>query len=212
MRAARPRSPHDRCHAVRPGGPVRAGSRPAVESHAAGGGACSPYCPTVGRNPFTDRGALARLRRAATPLDVLDEAAVFALHRSLGYGQGRAGETLLPVATAAAVLAHVRSHDPAAKPARAVGRASLADHAYETAALSPQRLKRLLQAREPDDLLRQMRRLVALAPGHLDVGALAVLVLDWNDEGRGPRLRSRFAYDYHAGAGDLPGLPKIPTA
>ncbi|UHC20437.1 type I-E CRISPR-associated protein Cse2/CasB (plasmid) [Methylobacterium currus] len=171
-----------------------------------------PLLPDGRPNLHADRGALARLRRASTPLDALDEAAVFALHRALGYGQARAEETLPLVAVAAAVLAHVRDHDPTAKPARAVGRASLADHTFETAALSPLRLKRLLQAREPEDLLRQMRRLVALARGRLDVGALAVLILDWGEEVRGPLLRSRFAYDYHAGAGDPPGFTTPPTA
>ncbi|ACL60257.1 type I-E CRISPR-associated protein Cse2/CasB [Methylobacterium nodulans] len=158
-------------------------------------------------NPNADRAALARLRRASSVLDILDEAVVFSLHRALGYGRARAAETLVPVAVTAAVLAHVRAHDPAAKPARVVGRASLADHDYETACLSPLRLKRLLQAREPDDLLRQMRRLVALADRPLDVGALALLILGWADEERGPRIRSRFAYEYHAAAGDPPGSP-----
>lgn len=163
-------------------------------------------------NPNVDRGSLARLRRAASAADILDEEAVFGLHRRLGYGRANAERTLLPVAIAAAVLAQVRQDSRERRPARAAGRTSLADTKLETAILSPLRLRRLLQAREPDDVLRQMRRLVQLTGDPLDVGALAVLVLDWFDEERGASARMRFAYDYYAAAGDPPGAAPDPTS
>ncbi len=163
-------------------------------------------------NPLADRGALARLRRASTPLDVLDEEAVFDLHRTLGYGRGNADKTLVPVAIAASVLARVREHEPGRTPARAAGRERFADRELETARLSPGRLRRLLAAREPDEVLRQMRRLVDLCGPALDVGALAVLILDWfDDEERGRKARTRFAYDYYAAAGDPPGAASDPA-
>ena len=90
---------------------------------------------------------------------------------------------------------------------------AFADRDLDSAAMSPLRLRRLLQAREPDDLLRQMRRLVDLAGDPLDVGALATLILDWFDEERGDRVRTLFAYDYYAAGGDPPGAsPATPTA
>ncbi len=161
-------------------------------------------------NHESDRGALARLRRAGTPLDILNEEAVFGLHRALGYGGRRADQTLVSVAIAASVLARVREHDPTRKPARAAGREWFADRDLETAALSPGRLRRLLAAREPDDVHRQMRRLVDLCGPKLDVGALAILILDWFDEARGRKTRTRFAYDYYAAGGDLPDATPDP--
>ena len=161
-------------------------------------------------NHESDRGALARLRRAGTPLDILNEEAVFGLHRALGYGRRRADQTLVSVAVAASVLARVREHDPTRKPARAAGRELFADRDLETAALSPGRLRRLLAAREPDDVHRQMRRLVDLCGRKLDVGALAILILDWFDEARGRKTRTRFAYDYYAAGGELPDATPDP--
>jgi len=164
-----------------------------------------PLRPDGTPNRDADRGALARLRRAATPLDILDEEAVFDLHRRLRFGRGKSDETLVHVAIAASVLAGVREHDPERKPARAAGRERFADRDLETAALSPGRLRRLLAARDPDEVHRQMRRLVDLCGPKLDVGALAVLILDWFDEERGRRARTRFAYDYYAASGPPPG-------
>ena len=160
-------------------------------------------------NPNADRGSLARLRRASTPTDILDEEAVFALHRSLGYGRS---DTFVPAAVAAAVLAHVRAHVPGRTPARAVGRTSFADRDLESAAMSPFRLRRLLQAREPDDVLRQMRRLVEIADRKLDVGALATLILDWFDERRADRVRTLFAFDYYDARGELPEARPNPSS
>lgn len=156
-------------------------------------------------NPTADRGALARLRRAVAPIDIFDEELVFDLHKRLGFGRTRVEETLPRIAVTAAVLAHVREHDTARMPARAVGWQNLADARLDTAAMSPMRMRRLLQAREADDVLRQMRRLVELADRRLDVGALAVLILDWLDPGRGERARTLFAYEYYAAGGPPPG-------
>ena len=161
-------------------------------------------------NPSADRGALARLRRAATPLDILDEEAVFDLHRRLRFGRGKSDRTLVTVAITASVLARVREHDPQRKPARAAGRERFADAELETAALSPGRLRRLLAARDPDEVHRQMRRLVDLCGPALDVGALGVLILDWFDDDRGRKARTRFAYDYYAASGSLPGAGDNP--
>lgn len=164
-------------------------------------------------NPTGDRGALARLRRAATPLDILDEGAVFDLHRRLRFGRGKSDETLVHVAIAASVLARLREHDPSRKPARAAGRERFSDRDLETAALSPGRLRRLLAARDPEEVHRQMRRLVDLCGTKLDVGALGVLILDWFDEERGRKARTRFAYDYYAASGPAPdSAPPAPDS
>jgi len=158
-------------------------------------------------NHFADRGALARLRRASSLLDVLNEEAVFDLYRRLGFLRDYYHQTLVTVAVTASVLARVREDDRERPIARAAGRERFDDKKLETAALSPGRLRRLLAARDPDEVHRQMRRLVDLCGPRLDVGGLAVLILDWFDEERGRRARSRFAYDYFAAQGTLPGGP-----
>ncbi|MEH3144197.1 MAG: type I-E CRISPR-associated protein Cse2/CasB [Methylobacterium frigidaeris] len=151
-----------------------------------------------------DRGSRARLRRAHGPVDILDEPVVFALHRELGFGPQEADRTLIPVAVAACVLARIRTDAPGRGLASVLGRTRDGPQAL----LSPLRLKRLLTARDPDDLLRQMRRAVDLAGDRpVDVGGLAVTVLDWLDPDAGDRARSRFAYDYYAAEHATPGRP-----
>lgn len=157
-----------------------------------------------------DRAALARLRRAAAPLDVLDEPAVFDLYRRLGFGAREAEGRLPWVAVAAMVLAHVRNDEPHRSPARAVGRTDWSDAALDTARIKPLRFQGLLCARDPEDVARQMRRLVALADRRINVGALAAAILSWNHPERGDRIRARWAFDYYAAedaapAADGPG-------
>ena len=166
--------------------------------------ALQPYRDDGKPNPRADRGALARLRHAAAVLDALDEEVVFDLHRRLGFGRYRADITLPAVAAVAAVLAHVREHDPKRRPARAVGRETIADADLQSARMKPLRMRRLLQARTSDEVLRQMRRLVQLAGNKVDVGALADLILDWLHPVRGDAARTRFAYDYYAAGASTP--------
>jgi CRISPR system Cascade subunit CasB len=141
------------------------------------------------------------LRRVADPKDALTEEAVLDLYRRLGFARGLAEETLSMVAVAAMVLAHVRENDRRRSPARAVGRERFEDEAFESAAMKPLRFKRLLAAREPEELAREMRRLVQLADMRLDVGLLAEAIFAWRHPERGDAVRTRWAYDYFA-AGD----------
>ncbi|SFU39504.1 CRISPR system Cascade subunit CasB [Methylobacterium sp. 174MFSha1.1] len=158
-----------------------------------------------------DRGALARLRRAGTPLDILDEAVVFHLHRGLGYGPRQAADTLVPVAVAACVLARVAADSPARSLATVLGPPY--GEANAQPLLSPLRLKRLTAACDPDDLLRQMRRAVDLAGDRpVDVAGLGETILDWLHPERGDRARATFAFDYHAAAHRPPGRAPEPPA
>ena len=102
-----------------------------------------------------DRAALARIRRADTPLEVLQEPVALRL-------VSRLLTRTHPdrVATLAGVLAHVRD-DEQVPVARAVGRSSLDDDA---AMLSEGRFRRLLQT-DGAALLDPMRRLVRMTGG-----------------------------------------------
>ncbi|MGF3026763.1 type I-E CRISPR-associated protein Cse2/CasB [Methylobacterium aquaticum] len=160
-----------------------------------------------------DRGALARLRRASTPLDVLDEEVVFQLHHGLGYGRRHAADTLVPVAVAACVLARVAADNPARSLAAVLGPPYGSRDGEPPPLLSALRLKRLTAARDPDDLLRQMRRAVDLADDRpVDVAGLGETILDWLHPERGDRARATFAFEYHAAAHRPPGRAPEPAS
>lgn len=117
------------------------------------------------------RAALARLRRAANPLQVMMEPHALRLINSLPqYHADR-------VAIVAGVLAFVRENVDT-RIVRIVGRKSLDDE--QSAALSENRFRRLLQT-PPDDLLGPMRRLVRLAKD-ANVSDLAESILYWDDQ------------------------------
>jgi CRISPR type I-E-associated protein CasB/Cse2 len=142
-----------------------------------------------------DSGALARLRRAGIDAAATEEV-TFNLYCRLEPAAPFRGTKLLErAALIAAVLAHVREHDPR-KVAMAAGEKSGDDQRV----LQPLRLRRLLAARSPDESLVAFRRLVALLGHTANVADLANCLFDWPDELRGDSRRTRFAFDYY-GAG-----------
>lgn len=172
--------------------------------------ALQPYDQQGQSNWTGDRGALARLRRASAPADALLEPAVFDLYRKLGF-KALSGEWLARAAVAAMVLAHARE-DRRVHPAQAVGRDSFGDKNFETAAMKPLRFERLLSARAPEELVREMRRLVQLAGNTIDVGRLAADILSWPDDEAGDKVRTRWAYEYLAAGRDAPGVESSPPS
>ena len=126
------------------------------------------------------RAALARLRRATSPLEVIQEPEALRLIERLPRNPDR-------VAILAGVLALVRENDTT-RVARALGRSSIDD---ETAILSEARFRRLLQA-QGDELMDVMRRLVRLTKGKANVYDLSVAILYWGD-----RVRKRWIFDYY---------------
>ena len=119
----------------------------------------------------SQRAALARLRRAANPLQVMMEPHTLRLIQKLPHcNENR-------VAIVAGVLAFVRKNADASI-VRIVGRKSLDDEV--SAALSENRFRRLLQT-PTNELLEPMRRLVRLAKGETNVRHLAESILYWGD-------------------------------
>ena len=137
----------------------------------------------------SQRAALARLRRAANPLQVMMEPHALQLIQRLR----RCDENR--VAIVAGVLACVR------KPAdvsivRAVGRKSLDDEMSAT--LSENRFRRLLQT-PTNELLEPMRRLVRLAKEEANVRHLAESILYWGD-----RRKKQWIFDYYRASSVAP--------
>jgi CRISPR system Cascade subunit CasB len=151
-------------------------------------------------NGFTtgDRAAIARLKRATNVMEAAAEPATADLFKRLGFQRKYAARDLPRAAVIAAVLAHV-TRSSGANLARAIGPTDAKDPS--SALLKPLRLKRLLAAREPDDVLIQFRRTVAILDHTANVADLAQQLLAWTDDERGDLSRTIFAFHYH-GAGD----------
>ena len=128
------------------------------------------------------RAARARLRRAKTPLDVIQEPE--ALRLVARFPPRRRDRA----AVLAGILAFVEEDDN--RPvARVIGRESFGSD--EPPPMSEARFRRLLQT-EANELLDPMRRLLLLADGKANVGDLSEAVLYWND-----KTRKRWIYLYH---------------
>ena len=145
------------------------------------------------------RAARARLRRARTPLEVMQEPEALRLIEELS------GERPDRVAVLAGILAFVEETDER-KFARAIGCAALGD---ETAIVSEIRFRRLLQT-PGGELLDPMRRLIRLAGGKANVRDMAFSVLRWGDG-----VRKRWIFDYYGvstSASPRESAPPVPTA
>lgn len=126
------------------------------------------------------RAARARLRRAKTLLEIMQEPEALRLIERLPINPDR-------VAMLAGILAWVRDNDDQLV-ARAIGRTSLDE---EDAPVSEARFRRLLQARD-DELMEAMRRLVRLTKGKANVRDLSFAVLYWGD-----RVKKRWIFQYY---------------
>lgn len=129
------------------------------------------------------RATRARLRRAKSPLEIIQEPEALRLVAMLSGGHGGADR----VAVLAGVLAFVEEKDER-KIARAIGRSSLDD---DDAVVSEIRFRRLLQT-PGRELLDPMRRIVRMNKGKANVRDMSDSVLYW-----GERVRRCWIFDYY---------------
>ena len=137
--------------------------------------------PTEGLQSGRHRAALARMRHAASLIEVMHEPEALRLVARLPRSPDRA-------ATLAGVLAYVRETDER-RVARAIGRTTMDDD--QSALLSEARFRRLLQVNE-DGLMEAMRRLVRMARWTVNVRDLSSAILYWGDE-----VKKRWIFDYY---------------
>ncbi|MCV0369521.1 type I-E CRISPR-associated protein Cse2/CasB [Filomicrobium sp.] len=155
-----------------------------------------------GRSTRGDRAAIARLKRVPNILEAAAEPAAANLYRRVGFT--RPSIDLPRAALLAAVLAHVKKDDPLHPVAEAIGAPRSGD---ETAALiSPLRFKRIVSAREPDELLIVFRRVVAILGGRADIKNIAAVLLGFTDARWGDITRTQFAFAYHGASLAAPKL------
>ena len=149
----------------------------------------------------TKRKALAVLRRADTPLEVMQEPEALRLIARLP------DEDPDRVAILAGILAFVRESDDR-RVASAIGRASLDDGRAslddgrasldddKSAIMSESRFRRLMRV-PGDELMETMRRLVRLTGGKANVRDLSFAVLRWGDG-----VKKRWIFDYYGVHGE----------
>ncbi len=142
--------------------------------------------PAPARQHRGDRAALARLRRCATVAEAMQEPETICLLRIAG---GNGPNDLKIAGLTAAVLAHVREHDPSTRVARQIGPENPGQP--ETAIVKPLRFRRIMEADTPDERLTAFRRLVALAGGRLNVSDLARALVHWDEQ-----TRIQWTYEY----------------
>jgi CRISPR system Cascade subunit CasB len=132
------------------------------------------------------RGDRAELRRAASIEQVFFNPAFHRLWRGLKDTRWRREER---VALIAALAARVREHRPDKTFAAQLG---TPPKGREKAALSGLRFRRLLQAKEPDELLQGCSRAIAMCGNSVNLLSLAQSVYWWSD-----RDRKDWAFDYY---------------
>lgn len=133
-----------------------------------------------------DRAAMAELRRCHRPTDALFVPVTLSLLQRLPPRLRESNRAL----ALAAVLGHVREHDPE-RIARRIGRTSF--DASDSAKLSEGRFRRLLQSECDEELQRAMTRLVRFMGQRVNVHDLARSILFWND-----KTRRDWVFDYYA--------------
>ena len=151
-----------------------------------------------------DRAALAKLRRASSILDAAAEPATADLFKKLGFERRFAERDLRRAALVAAALAHIRDDNKRETLARAIG--TPRGGADTTELVTPLRLKRLIAAREPDDLLISFRRTIAILGGTANVKDVTRQLLLWTDDDLADRARTLFTFDYHDASAAAPEL------
>ena len=127
------------------------------------------------------RAALAKLRRARTPLEVIQVPEALRLVARLPRNPDR-------TAILAGVLANVRETDERTV-ANALGRKSLDDG--DSVRLSEPRFRRLMQT-PASELMDPMRRLVRMLKGRANVADLGFSIIYWGDG-----VKRRWIFDYY---------------
>lgn len=151
-------------------------------------------------------GALARLRRASSPLEALAEAEAIRLATKLEVTKNQP-EKLAYIGALAATLAHVRTHRDRDDKGNRLSMAQMLgpDNKGENAVMPALRFQRLMAAGNPTGLMRQMRGAVKLLGGTANILDLAKAFYWWSHPERGDTTRINWTYDYWGAAEDKPG-------
>jgi len=147
-----------------------------------------------------DSGAFARLRRADLPAAMIEERTYELFNKLRDLDVKISTENLFQrAALIAAVLAHVREHDPSRRVAQAAG-----EKIGEQRLFHPLRLRRLFTTHSMPDCLVAFRRVVAVLDRKANITDLALTLFEWPDEIRGDMRRAKWAFDYYGASKAVP--------
>lgn len=132
------------------------------------------------------RGDRAALRRASSVDQVLFNPGFHRLWRKLKNSRWTRTER---VALFAALAARVRQHDPRRSFAAQLGSPPAG---REKSALSGLRFRRLIQTRDPSEVLQACSRAVAMCENRVNLLDLAESIYWWNE-----RVHKQWAFDYY---------------
>lgn len=133
-------------------------------------------------------GALARLRRAATPVESVLDPEARSLVRRIGVNSSQRPER---VARLASLLAHVREDDQRNKVAFALGGSE-----EELRLMKPVRFRRLMLSESDDDLYLALRRAISMLGRKANVRDLSHAWLNWHHPMMGERIRIQWTFAY----------------
>ncbi len=136
-----------------------------------------------------DHGGRARLRRAASPEEVLFEPAFMRLARALGQPFIRENQRLR-LAAVAGLVAHVKEHDGSLSMPKQMGTAA---ENRGTSVVGEARFRRLLTTDDLTERYSQLLRIVALLGERQNLLDLADIASVWP-----PNMRQNWAFDYFA--------------
>jgi|GEM_PF-2175466 len=136
-----------------------------------------------------DTGALARLRRARTPIEAMMHAEAIDLVLAIAPdGPPQAQER---AAGLAALLAHVRGDDPERSVAGRLG-----GHDPDIRIMKPARFRKLMLAAPGEERLTAFRRAIRQLSSTVNVADLATAWLFWDHPMKGNRLRAEWMFRY----------------
>ncbi|MEX2480760.1 MAG: type I-E CRISPR-associated protein Cse2/CasB [Gammaproteobacteria bacterium] len=154
-----------------------------------------------------DRGALARLRRAATPSDVLAEPDAISLYGRLA-GRPYDRRTAENVAILAGVLPAIRFNPQSGRLQFAQALGLRSDGGWpekgDRRTMSPLRFGALMRARSPEERMRQLRTALALLGDRpFDIARFADDVWRWSES-----IRQHWIFEYYQRGRDAPDAKK----
>ena len=164
-----------------------------------------------------DSGAMARLRRARSPLDALNVVAGADLaRRTSTLTMGDLTQRTRTALDLARVLAHVKTHAET-HPMRAAGfqrfPGTRGESADDRPRLSEQRFRRLIETGDGEEQVAAFTRLIALLDGTVNVRTIAADYLRWNHPDFADRVRERWAAQYYNAMSSLPtNIDEDPSA
>ena len=156
-----------------------------------------------------DRASLAKLRRATSVMEAAAEPVTADLFKALGFVRSGAPRDLPRAALIAAILAHIPKDKDQRRETLAQAIGTPRGGGDTTQLVTPLRLKRMVAARESDDLLMGFRRTIAILKDTANVKDVARQLLLWTDEYHADRARTLFMFDYHSADNAAPDLKAI---